>query len=991
MEPSCGTQRQSAAGPAALQQLQEALLRLKTEVPGLHLKKSMAAQSPAAPFPITATADVSAPPAAERYDVQSFQLQLRLGPGVLGTSAAAGGNMAGSPGTAGSTAQPAGMAAGVEVAILSPELPQRLRAAMGAELHKLWAASNPGALNLALPWALAQQQFVHLLCLVPDCLEAYQSEDAWGGTPSVQQQQQQQQQQHHHQRQQPQQDRQGDPAWDPAHPLLLCGSLQAGSYPAAGSLDLAVSPAQQPELSALQREVLGKLLQQEVAGACGRPGPLRAVLRHLENHAGELWQASEDIAAEVARRRQEVQQTGAAGAAAAAAAATAAAAEQVASSASSSDLDDDGAFGGYGSSSDDDSSSSSEHGSSLGSDGEGGPGSPAGGGGGHSDVVLPLRLELEGLELVDCDALELLRLNLQVACTRCRAPGELSFATAAVALPSDARSGGSSGKLGAVGECANCHQPWAAEVAPKLLHERSNTLAHIRAEGCAPLDLLPSWLAGQCSRCASSAAFRSVAVGKWNERACSACHTPMRFQFSTALFVAHRLCGGLQQVAAASGGLQQVAAASGGQQRQGAGRSRAGGGGDDPYSALLVQPGSELPERGTCKHYRHSYRWLRFPCCGKRFPCDLCHEELTDHDLKWATRMTCGYCSTEQPVAGQCKACGKKLAASAAAPSGRHTRYWEGGKGQRDPNKLHPGDPRRWKGRNKTSSRKSQRVGQAGKARRERQAATAMLPTLAFASRSLEAAYLTHAAPTRARVASRFAFFRLALLVFTAARALQAVPGCGREALLLLGAASNCLPLWAAVTSPKSRHAWLARWAALGTEVLQATIGVINHRHMAPSHAGGQPAAAMVYLPYGNTALWLHCYGAFSLLPFNLLLVQQVLVAMVLLAGSGSMCQESAGLRTGYAALHSLLQRAWQAVASRRLSFLSSWPAAALAQDAGRNAAEDGGGAADESALRRAVALELVEPLPNDADYWLQLALPCMLCIGVVSHAVVRR
>lgn len=33
----------------------------------------------------------------------------------------------------------------------------------------------------------------------------------------------------------------------------------------------------------------------------------------------------------------------------------------------------------------------------------------------------------------------------------------------------------------------------------------------------------------------------------------------------------------------------------------------------------------------------------------------------------------------------------------AAAPSGRHTRFWEGGKGQRDPNKLHPGDPRRWK------------------------------------------------------------------------------------------------------------------------------------------------------------------------------------------------------------------------------------------------------------------------------------------------------
>jgi hypothetical protein len=46
------------------------------------------------------------------------------------------------------------------------------------------------------------------------------------------------------------------------------------------------------------------------------------------------------------------------------------------------------------------------------------------------------------------------------------------------------------------------------------------------------------------------------------------------------------------------------------------------------------------------------------------------------------------------------------------------------------------------------------------------------------------------------------------------------------------------------------------------------------------------------------------------------------------------------------------------------------------------------GADADESALRRAVAFELVEPLPNDADYWLQLALPCMLCIGIVACAI---
>lgn len=78
-------------------------------------------------------------------------------------------------------------------------------------------------------------------------------------------------------------------------------------------------------------------------------------------------------------------------------------------------------------------------------------------------------------------------------------------------------------------------------------------------------------------------------------------------------------------------------------------------------------------------------RWLRFPCCGQRFACDLCHEEgVPDgHDAAWASRMVCGFCSREQPLDKVCKYCGKKLATSAAQPSGRNTRFWEGGKGCR--------------------------------------------------------------------------------------------------------------------------------------------------------------------------------------------------------------------------------------------------------------------------------------------------------------------
>jgi uncharacterized CHY-type Zn-finger protein len=40
---------------------------------------------------------------------------------------------------------------------------------------------------------------------------------------------------------------------------------------------------------------------------------------------------------------------------------------------------------------------------------------------------------------------------------------------------------------------------------------------------------------------------------------------------------------------------------------------------------------------------------MRFPCCGKCYPCDKCHEEASDgHEMEQATRMICGFCSKEQ-------------------------------------------------------------------------------------------------------------------------------------------------------------------------------------------------------------------------------------------------------------------------------------------------------------------------------------------------------
>lgn len=80
-----------------------------------------------------------------------------------------------------------------------------------------------------------------------------------------------------------------------------------------------------------------------------------------------------------------------------------------------------------------------------------------------------------------------------------------------------------------------------------------------------------------------------------------------------------------------------------------------------PKEVLGIVAGQELPRRGRCQHYGKSYRWFRFSCCAKVFPCDRyvlpgyalcefrgsaadsslsrCHDAETDHPNEHANRM----------------------------------------------------------------------------------------------------------------------------------------------------------------------------------------------------------------------------------------------------------------------------------------------------------------------------------------------------------------
>ena len=144
----------------------------------------------------------------------------------------------------------------------------------------------------------------------------------------------------------------------------------------------------------------------------------------------------------------------------------------------------------------------------------------------------------------------------------------------------------------------------------------------------------------------------------------------------------------------------------------GAGAGAVGGTGARRPKLQRFVVGKPLPLTGTCKHYKHSYRWLRFPCCGVAYPCDTCHDERSDHPAERASRMLCGHCSREQPWSNAgCVGCGGRMGRGTGPPP----RFWEGGQGQRNKGLLDKRDSHKFSGINKTKSKKSERVGSFAK------------------------------------------------------------------------------------------------------------------------------------------------------------------------------------------------------------------------------------------------------------------------------------
>ncbi|KAK4454062.1 hypothetical protein QBC34DRAFT_394151 [Podospora aff. communis PSN243] len=253
-------------------------------------------------------------------------------------------------------------------------------------------------------------------------------------------------------------------------------------------------------------------------------------------------------------------------------------------------------------------------------------------------------IELHGIEL-----LQISILNLSVKCNRCKTLNDINSLT-----PNTPKSS----------SCKKCATPFSLTFRPELIHANSTRAGFVDASACTIADLLPSSFIPTCSSCSTPSSQPLLSVrGDTTTNVCRTCHHRFTFSLPTVKFLSY------------APGANSLPPPSAPRRR---------------LEKLGLHPGEPLPDRGACAHYRKSNRWFRFSCCSKVYPCDKCHDAEEQHEMEWASRMICGYCSREQRYAVEsCAFCGRSVIGK------RGKGYWEGGKGTRDRVLMRRGDKRK--------------------------------------------------------------------------------------------------------------------------------------------------------------------------------------------------------------------------------------------------------------------------------------------------------
>ncbi|KAL4804503.1 hypothetical protein BDV18DRAFT_31956 [Aspergillus unguis] len=266
-------------------------------------------------------------------------------------------------------------------------------------------------------------------------------------------------------------------------------------------------------------------------------------------------------------------------------------------------------------------------------------------------------LELYGIEL-----LELVGLYITIKCDRCKEQLDVRN------IPQTKDSSGALSPK--VETCKKCSNSMSIGFRRLLIHANSNRAGYLDLDGCTVVDLLPSGFIPTCAECSTPFPGPGVVAvrGESAMANCRQCHRKMVFKLPEVKFL-------------------HVGSAAFTSRDRGPVRKK-------PKEVLGIVAGQELPRRGRCMHYSKSYRWFRFGCCAKVFPCDKCHDAATDHPNEHANRMICGFCSREQIYRPEnCGICRAFLIGKAGSG------FWEGGKGTRSKVLMSRKDPRKYKRR----------------------------------------------------------------------------------------------------------------------------------------------------------------------------------------------------------------------------------------------------------------------------------------------------
>lgn len=278
-----------------------------------------------------------------------------------------------------------------------------------------------------------------------------------------------------------------------------------------------------------------------------------------------------------------------------------------------------------------------------------------------------IQISFPGLNMTGIELFQVSRLSISVKCNRCKEQTDFKDIAPSSQDTLHRRSE----------MCRKCSATLTVVYRPELMHINSVKAGYLDVENCSITDLLPSTFQPTCSECSTT--FPSppgivAARGDNKFTNCRSCHMKMNFVISEIKFLLVLTSAGQSSLPLRS---------------------------KKPKEKLGISAGTPLPNNGRCEHYSKSYRWFRFSCCNKVFPCDKCHDspainpgqKENAHPNEHADRMICGWCSREQRYNPEaCRMCGQSVVKKVNTSG-----FWEGGKGTREKALMRKKEGRKYK------------------------------------------------------------------------------------------------------------------------------------------------------------------------------------------------------------------------------------------------------------------------------------------------------